>query len=159
LEYRVINKDRINDIVDMRLKYLREDFQSTSEESFNSVKDNLPKYFENHLNRDLFVFGAFYGDKIVSTAFLLIIEKPCNPRFTTGRIGEIFSVYTLEEYRRQGIAYNLLKMLMEFAKNHRLDLIELKATKEGYPLYQKLGFSENAANYVSMKFIFNTNET
>lgn len=154
MKYRVINKDRINDLVDMRLKYLQEDFQSTSEESFNLVRNNLPKYFENHLNKDLFAFGAFCDDKIVSTAFLLIIEKPCNPRFTTGRIGEIFSVYTLEEYRRQGAAYNLLKMLMEFAKNHRLDLIELKATKEGYSLYKKLGFSENAANYVPMKFIF-----
>lgn len=150
----MINKDRINDLVDMRLKYLREDFQSTSEESFNLVRNNLPKYFENHLNRDLFAFGAFCGDKIVSTVFLLIIEKPCNPRFTTGRIGEIFSVYTLEEYRRQGAAYNLLKMLMEFAKNHRLDLIELKATKEGYSLYKKLGFSENTANYVPMRFNF-----
>lgn len=85
---------------------------------------------------------------------MLIIEKPCNPRFTTGRIGEIFSVYTLEKYRKQGAAYNLLKMLMEFAKNHKLDLIELKATNEGYSLYKKLGFSENAANYVPMKFNF-----
>ncbi len=71
MKYRVINKDRINDLVDMRLKYLREDFQSTSEESFNLVRDNLPKYFENHLNTDLFAFGAFCDDKIVSTAFLL----------------------------------------------------------------------------------------
>lgn len=154
MKYRVINKDRINNLVDMRLKYLREDFQSTSEENFNLVRNNLSKYFENHLNSDLFAFGAFCGDKIVSTAFLLVIKKPCNPRFTTGRIGEIFSVYTLEEYRRKGAAYNLLKMLMEFAKNHKLDLIELKATNEGYSLYKKLGFSENAANYVPMKFNF-----
>lgn len=47
-----------------------------------------------------------------------------------------------------------MKMLMEFAKNHKLDLIELKATNEGYSLYKKLGFSENAANYVPMKFNF-----
>lgn len=156
MEYRVINKDRINDLVDMRLKYLWEDFQSTSEECFDLVRKNLPKYFENHLNRDLFAFGAFCGDKIISTAFLLIIEKPCNPRFTTGRIGEIFSVYTLEEFRRQGAAYNLLKMLVEFAKKHRLDLIELKATKDGYSLYKKLGFYENNNDYVPMKFNFNT---
>lgn len=156
MEYHIINKDRINDLVDMRLKYLREDFQSTSEESFDLVRKNLPKYFENHLNRDLFAFGAFCSDKIISTAFLLIIEKPCNPRFTTGRTGEIFSVYTLEDYRRQGIAYDLLKMLMEFAEKTRLDLVELKATKEGYSLYKKLGFYENYNDYVPMKFNFNT---
>lgn len=156
MEYCIINKDRINDLVDMRLKYLREDFQSTSEESFDLVRKNLPEYFENHLNKDLFAFGAFCGDKIISTAFLLIIEKPCNPRFTTGRIGEIFSVYTLEDYRRQGIAYDLLKMLMEFAEKQHLDLVELKATKEGYSLYKKLGFYENYNDYVPMKFNFNT---
>lgn len=156
MEYRTINKDRINDLVDMRLKYLREDFQSTSEESFDLVRKNLPKYFENHLNRDLFAFGAFCGDKMISTAFLLIIEKPCNPRFITGRIGEIFSVYTLEDYRRQGATYNLLKMLMEFAEKQSLDLVELKATKEGYSLYKKLGFYENNNDYIPMKFNFNT---
>lgn len=154
MEYRVINKDRINDLVDMRLKYLQEDFQSTSQENFDLVRKNLPKYFENHLNRDLFAFGAFCDDKIISTAFLLIIEKPCNPRFTTGRTGEIFSVYTLEDYRRQGAAYNLLKMLMEFAEKQKLDLIELKATKDGYALYKKLGFYENNNDYILMKFNF-----
>lgn len=154
MEYRVINKDRINDLVDMRLKYLQEDFQSTSQENFDLVRKNLPKYFENHLNRDLFAFGAFCGDKIISTAFLLIIEKPCNPRFTTGRTGEIFSVYTLEDYRRQGAAYNLLKMLMEFAEKQKLYLIELKATKDGYALYKKLGFYENNNDYILMKFNF-----
>jgi hypothetical protein len=33
-----------------------------------------------------------------------------------------------------------------------LDFIELKATKEGYPLYKKLGFEEQHSTYTPMKF-------
>ncbi len=151
MEYRLITKNEIDDLVDMRIKYLQEDFKFTSNECFNEVRKNLPEYFENHLNKDLFAFGAFCGTKMISAAMLLIIEKPCNPCFIKGRVGEVFNVYTLEEYRRKGAAYNLLKNLLEFAKKRNLDLIELKATNDGYPLYKKLGFYEADTDYIPMK--------
>lgn len=31
-------------------------------------------------------------------------------------------------------------------------MIELKATKAGHPLYKKLGFAEDTAEYVSMRY-------
>lgn len=158
MEYRLITTNEIDDLVEMRIKYLKEDFKYVSEESFNVVRNNLPEYFKSHINKDLFAFGAFCGGKIISTAILLIIEKPCNPRFINGRTGEVFNVYTLDEYRRQGAAYNLLKMLMEFAEECKLDLIELKAAKDGYPLYKRLGFYESNADYIPMKFNFIYNE-
>jgi MoxR-like ATPase len=43
-------------------------------------------------------------------------------------------------------------MALAFSKALGLDFIELKATKEGYPLYKKLGFEEQHSPYTPMKF-------
>lgn len=64
----------------------------------------------------------------------------------------VLNVYTDKDYRRQGIAFRLMQMLTEHARQNGLDYIELKATQDGYPLYQKCGFSESTENYISMKY-------
>lgn len=154
MEFRRIDKNELDSLVAMRILYLREDFSDTSDEQFDRIAKNLPTYFENHINKDLFAFGAFDDNKIVSVALLLVIEKPCNPRFISGKTGEVFNVYTLSEYRRQGLAMNTLQLLMEYAKEIKLDLVELKATKDGYPLYKKYGFAEDKLSCIPMRYSF-----
>lgn len=142
MEFRRICKNETDSLVKMRLLYLREDFCDASDEQFAKIAENLPAYFEKHIDTDLFAFGAFDNGEIVSSALLLVVEKPCNPRFITGKTGDIFNVYTLPEYRRQGIAMKLMKLLMDCAKEIDLDFVELKATKDGCHLYKRLGFVE-----------------
>lgn len=154
MEFRRIGKDEIDLLVKMRVLYLREDFRNTPDEKFARIAENLPAFFERHIETDLFAFGAFENSEIVSVALLLVVEKPCNPRFITGKTGEIFNVYTLPEYRRQGISINLMKLFMDYAKEINLDFVELKATKDGYPLYKKLGFVEDKLSCVPMKYCF-----
>ena len=55
------------------------------------------------------------------------------------------NVYTVPEKRRQGIAGNVIKQIMDFGKTQNLDFLELKAAPMGYPLYKELGF-EDACN-------------
>lgn len=148
-----IHKRECASLVDMRMLFLREDCKDISEEQFCKIAENLPSYFENHIDKDCFAFGAYDNEKLVSIALLLLIEKPSNPRFVTGRIGEVLNVYTVPEYRRQGIATKVMQMLMDFAKENALDFVELKATKNGYPLYKKLYFVESPTTYISMKRI------
>lgn len=114
----------------------------------------LPEYFEKHLGKDLFAFAAKENNEIVATALLLIIEKPSNPNFITGLIGNVLNVYTMPDYRRQGISAKLMENLISFAKEHNLDFVELKATTEGYPLYKKIGFTEHNSDYTDMRLFF-----
>lgn len=58
-----------------------------------------------------------------------------------GKMGEVLSVYTLPAYRRQGIAQHNMQRLVE--PEQWLDS-ESSATKAGYPVYQKVGFSGTA---------------
>lgn len=154
MEFRKIGENELDSLVSMRISYLREDFSDTSDEQFDRIAKNLPTYFENHINKDLFAFGAFDDNKIVSVALLLVIEKPCNPRFISGKTGEVFNVYTLSEYRRQGLAMNTLQLLMEYAEELNLDIVNLKATKDGYPLYKKCGFVKDKLSCIPMRYSF-----
>ena len=50
------------------------------------------------------------------------------------------NMYTAPEYRRQGIAFHTLDLLVKGAKEKGVSSISLEATDVGRPLYEKYGF-------------------
>ena len=58
----------------------------------------------------------------------------------TGQKAYIMNMYTKLEYRRNGIAYKTLDLLIEEAKRKGITAISLEATDMGRPLYEKYGF-------------------
>ena len=144
----------IDDLIRMRLAYIRYDFGPQTPDTEKAIGKQLKDYFRIHLGKDCFVFTAKENDTIVATAFLVIVEKPANPRFLRGKIGDVLNVYTVPEKRRQGIAGKLMKMMIDYGQKLDLDFIELKATADGYPLYKKLGFEDSPCGYKEMKYAY-----
>lgn len=58
----------------------------------------------------------------------------------TGKKAYIMNMYTAPEYRRQGIAFHILDLLVNAAKKQGVSQIALEATDMGRPLYEKYGF-------------------
>lgn len=144
----------LDSIVQMRMNYIYEDYKTISQDDKQLILKQLPEYFIKHLGKDVFAFIAKNNDKIVSMALLVVMEKPANMSFKTGLVGEVLSVITLEQYRRQGIATNVLKSLIDFAKNKKLNYVKLSASEDGYPLYKKLGFKEKEkSKFTEMKYL------
>ena len=52
----------------------------------------------------------------------------------------IMNMYTRPEYRRRGIAYHMLDLLVRDAADRGIDAISLEATRMGRSLYEKYGF-------------------
>ena len=50
------------------------------------------------------------------------------------------NMYSAPDYRRQGIAYKTLDMLVKISKERGINQISLEATEMGRPLYEKYGF-------------------
>ena len=142
INYTKADLTKLEEIIKLRMDFLREDVGPQTPEDEATMKAQLEVYLKNHLNRDCFVFTALENETIISIAFLLILEKPANPRFLHGRIGNIMNVYTVPQKRRQGIAGNVIKQIIEFGKTQNLDFLDLKAAPMGYPLYKKLGFDD-----------------
>ena len=58
----------------------------------------------------------------------------------SGQKAYIMNMYTAPEYRRKGIAYHTLDLLVGDAKEQGVSQIALEATDMGRPLYEKYGF-------------------
>lgn len=57
-----------------------------------------------------------------------------------GRHALVVNVFTEPAWRRRGIAELLMRRLLAWAREERLDRVVLHASAEGRPLYERLGF-------------------
>ena len=151
--YDIANLNDIHELVRLRILYMIDDYGSLSDEEREGMEKQLPGYFERELGKKLIAFVARAEGRLVAAAYLLIIEKPANPSFLNGLDSEVLSVYTEEGYRGRGICTNLMKNLIDYATDHKVNRIDLMATKEGYPVYKKLGFEDKVHDYKDMRLI------
>ncbi|NLZ47095.1 MAG: GNAT family N-acetyltransferase [Clostridiales bacterium] len=155
MRYRNAIKDDIPQLVDMRISYLKEDFNGLNKTEIPQLSERLSIYFGKHLGRDLRVYVCEANNYIIATVFLIVSEKPANPSFINGKLGHIMNVYTRPPYRRQGIAGELVKIAISEAKRLNLSFIDLEATKDGYKLYSHFGFEDRNSKYLPMRLDLN----
>ena len=142
------------ELLRLRIAYMKADFGSVSEYEEKCMRDRLPDYYDRRLGKDLIVFTARDNGKIVATAYLLVIEKPASSLLHNGLCGEVLSVFTDDDYRHKGICTRLMRMLVDYAKEHDISRVELMATDDGYPVYKKVGFTDKVQKYKDMRIKF-----
>lgn len=142
----------IDPLVELRLAYLTEDHGQLSEGESAAIRAGLPRYFQEHLGKDLIAFVLREGQTIVACALLLMVEKPLSPAFINGRTGTVLNVYTRPTSRRRGYGRQLMEALLAEAQEQQLSVVDLKATDDGYPLYRKVGFADDQSSYHLMKW-------
>ena len=82
-----------------------------------------------------------------------ILPRPVNVSTVgEGRQGTVVNVFTEPQWRRRGIAGLLMKEIITWSKNERLDRLLLHASDEGRSVYERLGFI--AGN--EMRFVGNS---
>ena len=145
INIREATKDDTEKLIKLRLDYLTEDNEQLTDEEINTATQKLREYFNKYLNNpdnsEFFAVIAEIDGEPVATAFLVISEKPVNPRyFITGKKADILNVLTYPKYRRKGVATKMLEMLIDRAKKENASFIDLAATEMGKPVYEKLGF-------------------
>lgn len=148
--------DDLKHVIDMRIAYLKEINNKLSDKENNALLKHLPDYYQRHMGKDFFAYLAMDGDQPASTVYLLIIERPANLNFITGKTAILLNVYTYPEYRKKGFASVLLSMAVEDARKLNVSNIELQATEMGIPLYEKLGFKHKESQYTYMEYRFDT---
>ncbi|HEX9273496.1 MAG TPA: GNAT family N-acetyltransferase [Candidatus Binatia bacterium] len=80
-----------------------------------------------------------------------ILPRPVNASTVgEGRQGTVVNVFTEPQWRRRGIAGLLMKEIITWSKNERLDRLLLHASDEGRSVYERLGFiAGNEMRFVS----------
>lgn len=139
MEYKITTKEDIATLMSIRLEMLRkvnglpEDY-AFSEELVASSK----RYFQEG-NQTTCI--ALENGRAIACASMSYIEIMPTFLHPTGKRAHLMNVYTNENYRRQGIARKLVRMLVEEARERGVTEISLDTTDSGRPLYESLGFS------------------
>lgn len=59
----------------------------------------------------------------------------------SGPRGNILNVYTAVEYRRRGLAGELVKAALQWCRSNGVDVVVLHSSSEGRHLYESMGFA------------------
>ncbi|KLU63677.1 acetyltransferase (GNAT) family protein [Desulfosporosinus acididurans] len=125
----------------MRLDFLFDHIGNLAEVQESAIRLQLASYFTKHINNDFLAVLAETKDSVISTAFLVVDERPANPIFTPGKTGTLLNVFTYPKCRRMGFAKKVIESIIEEAKQLGVSSIDLLTTQDGKPLYEKLGFT------------------
>ena len=140
IEYRKLTEEDLNVFIQMRITQLREEGAAEDVDLRLALMD----YYGRHLSDCTFVsWLAVDGDRIVGTSGISFVEKPPYFGCPNGRIGLLSSMFTDQEYRRQGIARKLLSLVMEEARKHGCGAVQITASDMGVLLYTDYGFVKN----------------
>ena len=152
LVYRKLCPDDRDLFIRLRLDFINEFHKDVDETEKEKLKTSLQNYFDRHIKNDGFIgIICEYDQKIISVAYLIIDEWPPNRKFINGKIGTLLNVYTYPEYRKKGIATDVIKRIIEEAKKQNVSIIDLLATEDGESVYKKLGFLENEDKSMRLK--------
>lgn len=146
ITYRKLTQSDLDTFINMRITQLTEEYTTEGREVPKNVDlaAALRDYYEKHMADATFVsWLALDGEKIIGTSGMSFVEKP--PYFTcpTGRLGLLSSMFTDPDYRRMGIAQDLLNRVVNEARDYGCGAVWITASDMGVKLYTAYGFEHN----------------
>ena len=141
LYYKRATMEDVDELVRTRIIVLRAANKLSDDEDMSVVEEESYAYYRRaletgeHIAYLVYDNGKFIGAGGVS--FYQVMPTYHNP---TGKKAYIMNMYTASEYRRQGIAFHTLDLLVKNARKQGISQITLEATEMGRPLYEKYGF-------------------
>ena len=140
-DYKRAMLEDIEELVRTRILVLRAANKLSDDVDMSLVEQETCAYYKRaletgeHIAYLVYDNGTFIGAGGVS--FYQVMPTYHNP---SGKKAYIMNMYTAPEYRRRGIAFHTLDLLVKAAKEQGVSQIALEATDMGRPLYEKYGF-------------------
>ena len=132
IEYRKLSEKELDAFIEMRINQLREE---GAKEDID-LKPALLDYYKRHMKDGTFVsWLALDGNNIIGTSGMSFVEKPPYFGCPSGKIGLLSSMFTNPNYRRKGIAKELLSRVINEAKQYGCGTIQITASDMGVKLY------------------------
>lgn len=144
--FRKAGLEDIAELVRLRIEFMREvngSVNDTDESKYEAlVKANLDYFRENIKSNCFIAWLAIDKERIIGTSGLVFYHRPPSFKNPSGKIAYIMNIYTLTEYRKQGIASLLLEKAIGEAESMGYKTISLNATEMGKTLYLSRGFQD-----------------
>ena len=141
LTFRKATLEDLQQLLDIRIEALRaaNDLDETADMS--TVSAQIERYYTEALPKGQHdAFLIYNGEELIgcgNVSYYEVMPTYCHP---SGRKAYISNMYVKPAYRRQGIAREMLNVLIETIQKKGDYSITLEATEMGRPLYQNYGF-------------------
>ena len=139
--YKTATQQDIDILVTTRIEVLRAANKLADQVDMSEVAAQSRDYYEKALKDGSHTAILVYDkDQIIGAggiSYFRVMPTYHNP---TGRKAYIMNMYTASEYRRQGIAFHTLDLLVKDVRKQGVSQITLEAPEIGRPLYEKYGF-------------------
>lgn len=147
ITYRKLTEANLDTFINMRITQLREEGANEDIDLVPALKD----FYHRHMADGTFVsWLALDGDKIIGTSGMSFVEKPPYFSCPSGKLGLLSSMFTNPDYRRMGIAKELLHRVVEEARAYGCGAVHITASDMGVKLYTAYGFVHNG-NFMQYK--------
>ena len=132
----------------MRMRMLDE---TTDESMPEGLDAQIRRFVRKHM-KDGTCMGvlAEVNGQVIADAVIYIFETMPDEINMIGRTAMLYNVYTLPEYRGQGIMAQMLPEVIRLAKEAGAMELKMTAAPKAIPLYERMGFhvNEDAMNMV-----------
>ncbi len=141
LNYRKATLDDLDVLTETRIEVLRAANQLSDDVDMSEVKRQSFEYYQKALKDNTHIaYLIFDGEIFVGAGGISYFQVMPTYHNPTGKKAYIMNMYTNPSYRRQGIAFKTLDLLVTDAREKGITAISLEATDMGRPLYEKYGF-------------------
>ena len=136
----ISNKD-IPQLVSMRLRMLDETTDETLPEGLDKqIRRFIRRHMEDGTCRGVV---AECRGKVVADAVIYLFETMPDEINILGRSAMLYNVYTLPEFRGQGIMAKMLPEVIRLARDAGARELKMTAAEKAIPLYERMGFHVN----------------
>ena len=141
LIYKMATLKDLDILIETRIEVLRAANKLSSDTDMSEVERQSYDYYQKALCNGSHIAYLVLDENCVvgagGVSFFRVMPTYHNP---SGNKAYIMNMYTKPDYRRKGIAYKTLDMLIKDIKSRGISAISLEATEMGRPLYEKYGF-------------------
>lgn len=140
-EYKRATMEDIDELVRTRIIVLRAANKLSDDVDMSTVEKESYAYYKHALETGEHIAYLVYDNgKFIGAGGVSFYQVMPTYHNSTGKKAYIMNMYTAPEYRRQGIAFHTLELLVKDAKEQGMLQIALEATDMGRLLYERYGF-------------------
>lgn len=141
IQYKVCGAEDLETLLAPRLALLREANGYAPDTYMGDVEENNRLFLqENMSGENHMAYLACREGQVVGCGGLCFYTLMPTCQGPNGRCAHVMNIYTLPQYRRQGVGRGILRHLLAKAKAEGCARILLGASDEGRKLYEQCGF-------------------
>ena len=147
----------IDILANFRLQMFRDMGLIRDENQAEELVEASKNYFQSVFGTDHLLATIAENDGVaVAVGILAISHSVPKPGNISGIEGYIYNMYTLPQWRNQGIGAQIFDRLLTTANNRGVEYCWLFATEAGRPIYARQGFVPTST--LAMKKMIDHNE-